>query len=222
MSEASISKIERIPVSFSRQNSMELICGRIKAASFQIRIVFPFALFFLSCACLFPHAGVGGYRGGGGRGYFLRRGSVWGCATRWDRFFPPGLTGNGVAVSIELLEFSVSGFTALEWKEGRFVWNPPGWGGGGTWVNFSGYVPLASQSPHPFTIYSVASYRRLVTFGQICNFRDPILVTFSLCIFLINPLNGSSENELTHFLNWMKNTLLFSYSTNILVRFCQP
>ena len=120
MSEASISKIERIPVSFSRHNSMELICGRIKAPSFQIRIVFPFALFFLYCACLFPHAGVGGYRGGGGRGYFLRRG-LWGCATRWDRFFPPGLTGNGVAVSIELLEFSVSGFTALEWKEGRFV-----------------------------------------------------------------------------------------------------
>ena len=128
MSEASISKTERIPVSFGRQNGMELICGRIKAPSFQIRIFFPFALFFLSCACLFPHAGffrdkkkacVGGYRGGG-RAYFLIRG-LWGCATRWGGFFPTGLTGNGVAFSIELLEFSVSGFTALEWKEGRFV-----------------------------------------------------------------------------------------------------
>ena len=28
----------------------------------------------------------------------------------------------------------------------------------------------------------------------------------------------SSYNELTHFLKWMKNTLLFTYSTNILVR----
>ena len=32
---------------------------------------------------------------------------------------------------------------------------------------FAGYVPLASQSP-----YSI-----IVTFGQICNFRDPNLVT---------------------------------------------
>jgi len=45
----------------------------------------------------------------------------------------------------------------------------------------------------------------LVTFGQICNLRDPKLVTFYIY-------------KLTHFLNWMKNTLLFTYSTNILVR----
>ena len=44
-----------------------------------------------------------------------------------------------------------------------------------------------------------------VTFGQICNFRDPNLVTFYFY-------------ELTHFLDWMKNTLLFICSTNILVR----
>ena len=24
--------------------------------------------------------------------------------------------------------------------------------GGGTWVNFAGYVPLASQSPYPYTM----------------------------------------------------------------------
>ena len=45
-----------------------------------------------------------------------------------------------------------------------------------------------------------------VTFGQICNFRDLNLVTF--CFFLIDP-----------FLNGMKNTLFFTYSTNILTRF---
>ena len=60
----------------------------------------------------------------------------------------------------------------------------------------------------------------LVTFGQICNFRDPNPSHFLLIIiYLINPLNRSSKIELTHFLiNWMKNTLLFTYSTNILVR----
>ena len=45
----------------------------------------------------------------------------------------------------------------------------------------------------------------LVTFGQICNFYDPNLITFYFY-------------ELTHFLNGMKNTLFLTYSTNILVR----
>ena len=45
----------------------------------------------------------------------------------------------------------------------------------------------------------------LATFGQICNFRDPNSVTFYFY-------------ELTHFLDWMESTLLFIYSSNILVR----
>ena len=55
----------------------------------------------------------------------------------------------------------------------------------------------------------------LVTFGQICNFRHPNLVTFNFCIYPIdiNPWNRSSLNELTH---WPKNTF-FTYNTNILV-----
>ena len=44
-----------------------------------------------------------------------------------------------------------------------------------------------------------------VTFGQICNIRDPNLVTFYFY-------------KLTHFLDWRKNSLLVVYSTNILVR----
>ena len=56
-------------------------------------------------------------------------------------------------------------------------------GGGVLRLIFVGYVPLASQSP-----YSII----LVTLGQVCNFRDPNLVTFYLCIYLINPLNRSS------------------------------
>ena len=39
---------------------------------------------------------------------------------------------------------------------------------------FAGYVPLASQSLYPIIVYSVANYRPIVvTFGQICYFRDP-------------------------------------------------
>ena len=40
---------------------------------------------------------------------------------------------------------------------------------------FAGYVQLASQSP-----YCVASFKAhiLVTFGQICNFGDPNLISF--------------------------------------------
>lgn len=41
-----------------------------------------------------------------------------------------------------------------------------GWGGG-TRVNFSGYVPLTTQNPFFFLVYSVA------------NFTDPISYTFS-------------------------------------------
>ena len=41
----------------------------------------------------------------------------------------------------------------------------------------------------------------LVTLGHICNFCNPNFVTFYLFIYLVNPLNRSSKNELTHFLN---------------------
>ena len=55
--------------------------------------------------------------------------------------------------------------------------------------------------------YSVATYTpHLSHFGQICDFRDPNLVTFYFY-------------ELTHFLDQMKNTLRFIFSTNILVPF---
>ena len=45
----------------------------------------------------------------------------------------------------------------------------------------------------------------IVSFVKTCYFRDPNLVTFYFY-------------ELTNFLDWMKNTLLFISSTNILVR----
>ena len=57
-----------------------------------------------------------------------------------------------------------------------------------------------------YVLCSVANYRpHLSHFWQKCNFPDPNLVTFYFY-------------ELTHFLNWMKNRLLFTYSTTILVR----
>ena len=50
---------------------------------------------------------------------------------------------------------------------------------------FAGYVPLASQSPYPIIVYSVANYRHhLSHFGQMCSFCYPNLVTFYLCMYL--------------------------------------
>ena len=62
---------------------------------------------------------------------------------------------------------------------------------------------MASQRPYPIIVFSVANIVDpiLVTLGEICNFCDPKLVTFYLCIYLINPLNRSSRNELTYFFN---------------------
>ena len=93
---------------------------------------------------------------------------------------------------------------AFLFPQGEF---PGGGGGRVSWpVIFADYVPLASQSPYLITIYSVANYRpHLSPFWQIGNFRDPSLATFYFY-------------EMTHFLSWMKNILLFIYRTNILVR----
>ena len=58
-------------------------------------------------------------------------------------------------------------------------------------------MPLASQSPYPIIVYSVANY--LVTFGQIFNFRDPSLVAFyfyELTNFRLN------EEHLTYHLQY--------------------
>ena len=43
----------------------------------------------------------------------------------------------------------------------RVVEESQGGGGGGKVLGliFAGYVPLASQSPYPFIVYSVANYR---------------------------------------------------------------
>ena len=55
-----------------------------------------------------------------------------------------------------------------------------------TRVVFAGYVPVASQSPYPIIVYSVANYRpHLSQFWEICNFRGPNLVTFYLSMYLI-------------------------------------
>ena len=47
-----------------------------------------------------------------------------------------------------------------------------GRGGGVLGLIFAGYAPVASQSPYPIIVCSVANNR------QICNFRDPNLVAF--------------------------------------------
>ena len=80
-------------------------------------------------------------------------------------------------------------------------------GGGLLGLIFAGYVPMASQSPYPIIVYSVSNYRPHLSHfsANMYSFRDPNLVTFYFY-------------ELTHFLDRPKNTLLFIYSTNILIR----
>ena len=83
----------------------------------------------------------------------------------------------------------------------------PGGGGTGAWVNFW-LVCAAGLSEPPTPLWSILwpiTDLILVTFRQICHFRDHNLVTFYFY-------------EFTHFLHWMKNTLLFICGTNILVR----
>ena len=71
---------------------------------------------------------------------------------------------------------------------------------------FAGYKSLASQSPYPIIIvYSVASCRPHCTFGHICNFRDPSLVTFYFY-------------ELTHFFRLNEEHVTFHLRKNILIR----
>ena len=61
------------------------------------------------------------------------------------------------------------------------------WGGGEGYLGqfLLGNVPLASQSPYPIVVYSVADKiidPILVTFGQIV--IDPILVTFGQIVLM--------------------------------------
>ena len=80
---------------------------------------------------------------------------------------------------------------------------------GGSWVNF--WSVCAAGLSKLLRHYGLFSGQLsiidpiLVTFRQVCNFRDPNLVTFYFY-------------ELNHFLDRMKTTLLFIYSTSILVR----
>ena len=73
-------------------------------------------------------------------------------------------------------------------------WIPGGGGGGASWVNFCWVCAAGLSEPIPH--YSLFLWPIvdpiLVTFGKICNLRDPNLVTFYLRIYLINPLNRSS------------------------------
>ena len=55
---------------------------------------------------------------------------------------------------------------------------------------FAGYVPLASQNHYPIIVYSVANYiPHLSHLRKKSDFCNPNLVTFCLCIYLINPFN---------------------------------
>ena len=90
----------------------------------------------------------------------------------------------------------------------HYIWGAGG--KGGTWVNFCWVCATGLSAPLPhyslFCGQLIIIDPILVTLGQICNFRDPNLVTFYFY-------------ELTPFLIRMKNTVFYTgYSTNILVR----
>ena len=83
-----------------------------------------------------------------------------------------------------------------------------------TWTALGGYLgqcllgmcrwPVRAPTPLSSMMWPIRG-AILVTFRKICNFRDPKLITFYFY-------------ELTHILDWLRNTLLFIYSTNSLVR----
>ena len=81
------------------------------------------------------------------------------------------------------------------------------WGGEGGYLGAFGlgmcHWPLRAPTHYSLFLWPIVDPIS-VTFGQICNFHDPNLVTFYFY-------------ELTCFVNWTKNTLLFTYSTNNLV-----
>ena len=130
-------------------------------------------------------------------------------------------------------------------KQGATTWSRTG-GGGELGLIFAGYVQLASESPYPIRDYSVANYTPHPShFWQICNFSDSNSVTFS-CFELTHSLDWMQGSQwkaapgdwspltlgfiASYFISdhlllknllrtlWMKNTLLFICSTNILVR----
>ena len=72
---------------------------------------------------------------------------------------------------------------------------------------FAGYVPLAFQSPYPIIVYSVANY-------SWPHLGSPSLLGKYVIFVMVVTFYFY---ELTHFLDWMKNILLFICSTNILV-----
>ena len=89
------------------------------------------------------------------------------------------------------------------------------WGGGGVLgLMFAGYVPLSFHSPYPIIVYFFFQLQTPAQslFGK-CNFRDPNLVTFYLCIYLINVVSRTECNAVSAslLLNLMKNNFLIFF-----------
>ena len=77
-------------------------------------------------------------------------------------------------------------------------------GAGGTWVNFCWLCAVGlSELLNPIIFYSVANYR-----PHLSHFWTNIYSQLGHFLFFL----------IDHVLDWMKNTLLFIYNTNILVR----
>ena len=123
---------------------------------------------------------------------------------KWNCFRETGLNPNLIVSIVR----TATSFTKIISRKNKFhvpkrkmLISFLGEGGGVLGLIFAGYVPLASHGPYPIAVYSMANYR-------------PHLKSSLLGTYLINPV---LVKWIDPFLKWMNNTLLFTYSTNILI-----
>ena len=95
---------------------------------------------------------------------------------------------------------------------GVCVW--VGGGGVGSWVNVCWVCAAVLSEPLPYysLFFSQLQTPAQSLFGK-CNFRDPNLVTFYLCIYLINVVSRTECNAVSAslLLNLMKNNFLIFF-----------
>lgn len=88
--------------------------------------------------------------------------------------------------------------------------------GRATWANFCWLCAAGLSNPNPIKVYFLASYRpHLKSLLDKCNFGDPNLVIFCLCICLIKPFNWVFREQIETFvkLNAVKIFLIKSLLT---------
>ena len=89
-----------------------------------------------------------------------------------------------------------------------------GGGGVGSWVNVCWVCAAVLSEPLPYySLFLFQLYTPAQSLFGKCNFRDPNLVTFYLCIYLINVVSRTECNAVSAslLLNLMKNNFLIFF-----------